>query len=91
MTDCPSSETKLDPHVVEIKEDTLPPSIENATVLPPLPRPVHRVTGEHPPVRATSTDDDTLTPVVTGQENTSANLQNCEPEDTLPDYLDQHR
>ncbi len=90
MTDCPSSETKRDPHVVEMKEDTLPPAIENAPLRSPL-RPVRRVTGEHPPVRATSTDEDTLTPVVTGQENTSANLQNCEPEDTLPEYLDQHR
>lgn len=90
MKDVPPSETRLDPTVVELKEDMLPPQIEDSPLVPSSPRSVS-ITGEHPPVRATSTDEDTLTPVTTGEEERSAKLQNCEPEDTLPDYLDQHR
>lgn len=90
MTPYQASENEDDPAVTEVKQDMLPPESED-TVQPVLRKSQHQVTGEHPPVRATSTDHDVLPPVLAGDEILSANLHNQEPEDTLPDYLDQHR
>lgn len=89
MTPNQSSETKRDSTVVA---DVLPPQDEQHTFsLETISQ--QRVTGEHPPIRATSTDNEIILVASApyASEIISSNLQNSEPEDTLPDYLDQHR
>ncbi len=89
MTPNQSSETKRDSTVVA---DLLPPQDEHHDT-PTQNLSQQRITGEHPLVRATSTDNEivSVASVPFASEITSTNLQNSEPEDTLPDYLDQHR
>lgn len=83
-----ASENNQDPAAVET--DLLPPA-ENVDEPLSLEAPIHRVTGEHPAIRATSTDADTLTPIQPSSQETPTDLQDTEPEDTLPDVLDQQR